>query len=222
MLSPDLVQQLALGYYLPSVMHERGQEFVFNGGEVDRLFGNLHLPSCQVDMELARLYRPDASELLRSVRNMAQRHTYARQQLAHPKGLGHVVVGSSVKGRNLVGFSTTRRKDDDRHGRPLAQPACHLQTVEVGESEVEKNERRLTHRGLAESFLRRGGGDHLVAIGLQRGAEDAANRRFIFDDQDSGTEVCHTIPKHIIPAPDLVRFQRREHLCQNHLSVRWT
>jgi len=38
---------------------------------------------------------------------MTQRHPDARQQLAHPKGLGDVVVGPGVEGSNLVGFAAT-------------------------------------------------------------------------------------------------------------------
>src|SRR5215813_15194975 len=47
-LSPDLVQQLAMGHHLPRVVHERGQEFVFDRGEMDWLLRNRHVPARQV------------------------------------------------------------------------------------------------------------------------------------------------------------------------------
>src|SRR5215469_11065681 len=50
--SPDLLQQLAMGHHLPSVVHERGQECVFGRGEVDLLLCNRHIASRQVDLEL--------------------------------------------------------------------------------------------------------------------------------------------------------------------------
>jgi hypothetical protein len=49
-LSPDLVQQLAVSYHLPSVMHQCGQEFVFDRGEVDRLFSTRRTAARQVDL----------------------------------------------------------------------------------------------------------------------------------------------------------------------------
>src|SRR5262249_13670381 len=158
---------------------------------VDLLLRDRHIASRQVDLEL-----PDGKDrrvwVLCRVGTMTQRRTYARQQLAHPKGLGDVVVGPGVEGSNLVGFSATRRQDDDRHGGPLSQLAGDLQTVQIREPEIEENERRLAHRGLGAAFLCRRCGDHLIAIGLQCDAENTANRSFIFDNQDSGTEVCHT------------------------------
>src|SRR4030095_15173969 len=84
MLSPDLLQQLAMRHHLPSVVHECGQEFVFDRGEMDRLRSNRHVPSRQVDLELPN-GKDRRVRLLRRIGNMAQRHTYTRQQLAHPK-----------------------------------------------------------------------------------------------------------------------------------------
>ena len=43
MLSPDLLQQLAMGHHLTSVVHESGQEFVFDRGKVDLLRSDRHV-----------------------------------------------------------------------------------------------------------------------------------------------------------------------------------
>ena len=90
--------------------------------------------------------------------------------------------GPSVKGSNLVRFAATRRQDNDRHGGPLSQPVCHLQTIQIGEPEIQENERRVAQGGLGAAFLGRRRGDHLVAMGVLGGAEDTANRQFIFDE----------------------------------------
>src|SRR5437016_545147 len=72
-LAPDFMQQLAMGYHLPSIVHECGQELVFDRGEMDRLLRYRHVPSRQIDLEL-----PDGEDrgarLLRRVGHMAQRH----------------------------------------------------------------------------------------------------------------------------------------------------
>ena len=47
---------------------------------------------------------------------------------------------------------------------------------------VDEGRERVVHCGLGAAFLGCSRSDHLVATGLQCGAEDTANRSFIVDD----------------------------------------
>ena len=107
----------------------------------------------------------------------------AREELADGEGLGDVVVGAGVERRHLVRLRPAGREDDDRDRGPLAQPADDLETVQVGKPEVEDDEVGLPRRGLEQAVLAGLGLDDAIALARQRGAEEAADRRLVLDDQ---------------------------------------
>ena len=55
-----------------------------------------------------------------------QRGSQAGEQLVHPEGLGHVVVGARVECDDLVVLALPRRQHDDRRLAPAAQALDHL------------------------------------------------------------------------------------------------
>ena len=89
-----------MGEHSASIPHQGGQEFVFNGGEMDLLLGDVHLPSSQVDAQITHRKRRLA-RLLGGARGVAQRHTQPRQQFANTERLGQVVIGASIKAVTL-------------------------------------------------------------------------------------------------------------------------
>src|SRR6185369_1191236 len=61
-------------------------------------------------------------------------------QLAHAEWLGQVVVGAQLQSCNLIGVSVADREYDDRNLRPLTYLAADLQTVDVGQRQVEQDD----------------------------------------------------------------------------------
>jgi hypothetical protein len=92
---------------------------------------------------------------------MAERDAHAGEQLAHAEGLGQVVVGASVEGRDLVVLGAPRRQHDDRDLRPPAQATDQVDAVAVGQAEVEEHQ----VRGVL--------GDRVRGLGESRDLDDA-------------------------------------------------
>ena len=85
----------------------------------------------------------------------------AREQLAHGKGLGDVVVRADLKAQDLVLLLFARGQDDDGHVVALgAQRAADVKAHHFGHHHVEKNEVGL--------FLARHGEARLAVVGLER------------------------------------------------------
>src|SRR5262249_44256273 len=83
---------------------------------------------------------------------------------------------------------------NDRHGRPLAQAPRHFKAVKIREPQVENDNLRLARRGLHQALLRCRGFEELVAVGRERGPQEAPNLGFVFDDQYRGMVICHSLP----------------------------
>ena len=70
----------------------------------------------------------------------AQRRPQPREQLVHAERLRDVVVGAGVEGLDLVRLALADGEDDDRHARPAAQAADHVDAVDPRQAEVEDHE----------------------------------------------------------------------------------
>ena len=115
---------------------------------------------------------------------MPERHADPGEQLAGAERLGDVVVGAGVERRDLVPLLAPRREDDDRNGRPLAQPADHVEAVHVGQAEIEDDDVGLARAGLDDALRARRRLEEPVAVALERGAEEAPDLRLVLDEDD--------------------------------------
>ena len=112
----------------------------------------------------------------------------------HAERLGHVVVGAGVERLDHPRFVGLGGHDDDRagHARPHV-PAQH-QPVDVGEPEVDDDQRRV-HR--VDEFEAGGAGtrhEHTLAARLERGAQHLLLRPVVLDDHDRAPLVTHGAP----------------------------
>ena len=86
---------------------------------------------------------------------VAERDPQARFELAHPEGLGHVVVGPTVERGDLAVLGAVGGEHDDGHVAPLPDPPAHLHAVEVGKPEIEDDDVGRTDGGLGDALLAR-------------------------------------------------------------------
>ena len=122
--------------------------------------------------------------LLLCRRGAAQRGAQAREELVHGEGLGHVVVGARVEGRDLDRLGVARRQHHDRHRAPAPERRRDADAVHVGETEVEDHDVGVLARGEVETFASRCGEHDRVVVRLQEDAQRAPQRRFVFDHED--------------------------------------
>ncbi len=120
------------------------------------------------------------------LRRVAQRDAHPRMQLRHAEGLGQVVVRARVEGLDLLPLLRARRQHDDRaaaSSRAVAR--IDVDTVAIGQPEVDQEH---VDRPIAgERFALAGGGGFVdrVAFGLQRGRQQAADRFLVFHHEDT-------------------------------------
>jgi hypothetical protein len=112
----------------------------------------------------------------------AQHGPDARDELAEPERLDHVVVGAELEQGDAVDLFTARRDHDDGHVRAVAQRRAHHPAVEVGKSQVEQHE-----VAVAGGQRRRSGADHLdvEALASQTGAQRYRDGGVIFYDKEA-------------------------------------
>ena len=100
---PHLAQQLAVRQYFAGVLHQRGQQFELDRGEVHLCAGHEHLAQREIDVQVADLKDRAVCGAGRPA-GMAQGHTQARQQFGDAKRLREIVVGAGIQGQNLIPF----------------------------------------------------------------------------------------------------------------------
>ncbi|MNL65407.1 hypothetical protein D3C87_1897360 [compost metagenome] len=109
---------MAMRHHFARMADQHGEQAVFRRRQVHLLAGHEHLARGEI-------HAPVAACVVRwlvhrSVRSMPQRDAQPGQQLADAKGLGQVVVGSSVQRGNLVALLIASGEHDNRDLAPVA------------------------------------------------------------------------------------------------------
>ena len=125
----------------------------------------------------------DAVAIGRCRRLPPQGRTHARQQFADAERLREVVVRAGIERGDLVGFVDASRQHDHRDRRPAAKRMDEIDTVSVGEPEIENDEIRLARAGIGEALLQRGGLEDVPPFGFERGPNEAPDLRLVLDQE---------------------------------------
>jgi hypothetical protein len=138
-----------------------------------------------VDHQVADLDAPDL--LLVRHAASAQNRPHARDQLARPERLGHVVVGAHLETDHDVRFLALGGQHHDR--RParllaLAQAAADLEAVQPGQHQVQQDQLRLPADGLLEALLAVRRGEDAEALALEVVPDHLDDVGVVLDDQD--------------------------------------
>ena len=106
----------------------------------------------------------------------------ARQELAEPERLDHVVVGAELEQDHAVDLVAARGDHDDGHLGPLAEQAADVLAVHVGQAEVEEHEVALVR---LESRRPGGGELDVESLAPQTRAERLGDARIVFYDEEA-------------------------------------
>ena len=107
--------------------------------------------------------------------------TDAGDQLAQPERLDDVVVGAELEADDSIRFLAARGHDDDRHLRPLAQPAADVEAVHVRKAQVEEDDVGLRRR---ESLGTGRRARHVETLPAEPFGQRKGDRVFVLDNQD--------------------------------------
>ena len=121
-----------------------------------------------------------------SVGAPACRRPHASEELVHAERLGDEIVGAGVERGDLVPLGAAGGEDDDRHTRPLAQPAHDVEAIHPRESEIEDDDVGVVDGGQFEGLLTGAGEQHVVAAGREVGVQRPLDGRLVVDDQHGG------------------------------------
>src|SRR5699024_3151458 len=109
----------------------------------------------------------------------AQQRAYAGEQLGQPERFGDVVVRPSVQADDQVNLFSTRGQDQHRNRQTLiADRSAHIQSVNIGQPEVEHHKVRLA--GRVDRFLAGGAVVYVVAFPVQGAGERFSNGEVVF------------------------------------------
>ncbi len=181
--TPDLIEQLALRQHLAGAGEQGGQQPEFNRRQVQFLLVAHDLTIDQIHRDVRKA---NERGFLLGGAETAQRHPNPCQQLADAERFGEVIIGAGVQRVYLVLLVGTGGQHDNRNRAPLAQIPDVINTVAVGQTQIENNQIRFTGRGFDQSPLQRFSVEYATAFVLQRVADKTPDLFLIFYDQDVG------------------------------------
>ena len=141
--APNLVQDKLVRQYLVGVVCQQAQELVLDRRQMQLLAIHRGDAGIKIDMQLTGIERAlgDNAARLR-IRKAPERRANAREQLLDRKRLGQVVVGAGIECTNLVRILAARRNHNNRHTRPCAHRLHHLDTIHIGQAQIEQHNTR--------------------------------------------------------------------------------
>ena len=123
-------------------------------------------------------------------RGAAQQRPHPGQQFTRFEGLGQVVVGTDLQTHDAVGGLAPRREHQDRHrgSRPRHLPdlTAHVQTVTIGQHQVQQHQPRHLLSQRRQTFPRRSLMLHGKAGLPQIAAHHVRQAAVIVDQQNLG------------------------------------
>ena len=138
-LAPHGAQEAALGHEAAGVGQQDAQDLELAGRE-------LHAPLADADLVAHRRRaragrRQPALRVARGPAGAAQGDPDPRVELVDPERLGHVVVGAALERLDLLALLVAAGQDHDRRRRLAADAPDDVEALDVGQAEVEEDER---------------------------------------------------------------------------------
>ena len=192
--SPHLGEQLVAAEQLARVAEQHLEQVPLGRGQPDilgsrgRVTGrDRHLPGDplggQVDDQVTELH---PRHVLGRGPGPAGYRAHPRQQLFDPERLGDVIIGARVQRLDLVAAAVAAGQHDDRGLGPAAQPLDHLDTVQIGQTQVEDHQIRWVAGGGGKRFGAGGRHVHVEFADPQVYPQRPENLRLVVDDQHPG------------------------------------
>src|SRR5579884_1283200 len=208
-IAPDALEQLVARQHEPAVVEQLPEQVELLRRELDFPVAHVGLVPARVDAQVA------VDDHLGLVcvalrRGAAQDRLDPRDQLAWIERLRQVVEGADLEPDDLVDVLVAGGQHQDREVGRLPNPLADLDAVDVGEHQVEHDERRLLDRDLGEGVLAGRRRLHRVPRVLQVERDERGDRALVLDDEDRRGGRRHQRPLSFarpgaVPVPCLAR-----------------
>jgi hypothetical protein len=174
-----LAYQLA-SEYASDVLHEELQQGELPVGELDRLAGEVHRVSDEIELDAAVL-----QDRLFDGRLTPQQRAHARQKLLQAEGLGQVIIGTEIEPVDPILYGIARAQNQYRLVEAgLAPLLQQIQSIAIRQSQIE-NDRVIIRT--AQRIVCSGARLHpryRVGALPQRIFQERAYAALVFDDKD--------------------------------------
>ena len=203
------------------MLGQKSHDVVFRLGQAHLLPVHEHLAALVVDGEALCAEHP-AGQVPAAIAVHPQRSPHPGQQLTGAEGLGDIVVGTKVEGLDLILLGGAGRQDDDGGQILLPDGADGVQTVPIGQAEVQDDEVRVIGDEHGHAHHAGLGHQRLIAVGLQQGLDEAADVRLILDDKYLEFIIAHPLfpPYPLLRSPARTGWSYPRRACSRPLSRR--
>ena len=172
-----------MGQDLSCILGKQSQELVLDRGEMDFPAGHCDRPGGVVDHQVSvrekRGFLLGACDILHA----PLRCPDAGQQFVDGKGFCQVIVGTGVKGGDLVAVFAAGADDNDDRPGPGADGADDLDAVDIRQAQIQQDQVRPVRGAEGDGFLSGGCSDMGIVVDLQCGRDEAGDGLVILDDQ---------------------------------------
>ena len=121
----------------------------------------------------------------------AKDRPHPRHELARVERLREVVVGADLEARDLVEVVVARRQHQHGQRARLANPPADLDPVEVGEHQVEDDERRSVDADDGQRLATACGHPHREAVLAEVGGDERGDRLLVLHHENRLRVPCH-------------------------------
>jgi hypothetical protein len=175
---PDALEQPIAGDDLACMLRELGEQFELQRAQGNDRPGNRHAATPKVDSKVAQL---DHARFPRGRLGAPENRPDPRNELARRERLGQVVVGSQLEAQDPIDLLVPGGEDQNRHASPSPQLLADFDSVQVGQTEIEDDEARVTPLDGLEAALARALADDLEACLLQVRSHQLADGLVVLD-----------------------------------------
>jgi len=188
--APDPLEELVAREHDAAVVEQLPEEVELLRGELHLDTVDGHFAASGIDDQVA-VDDPLALGLAPLRRDAAKDRLHPRDELPGIERLRHVVVGADLEPDDLVDVLVARGQHQDRDVGALAQAPADLDAVDVGQHQVEDDQRRLLRLGCGQCVRAVLGRAHLEARVLEVERHEGSDRLLVLDDEDLGRAAVH-------------------------------
>ena len=107
-------------------------------------------------------------------------NTKSCQKLFHRKWFGQIIVSSCIQRVNFVSILTAGADDNNGHSGPGTDSAYHFHSVDVRQTQIQKNNIRIVGGGFKNGSFSVSGYQIPIVVCFQCGCDQIFYRRIIF------------------------------------------
>ena len=178
---PDILGNESVCQNLPDISGKEAEKLVFNRGQVKFLLIQICAAGSIVNAQSA-VYknRRFCRWIIFDHGQTSLYDTKSCQKLFYRKWFGQIIVGSCIQSVNFVRILTAGADNNNRHGGPGTDSADHFHSVNIRQTEIQKNNIRIVGGRFKNGSFSVSGYQITIVVCFQCGCDQIFYRRIIF------------------------------------------